>query len=837
MSSEIDKFVAHSNNIEYENGISVHDAIVGGGSVIPGPTGPTGETGPQGDTIRTFNIYKFSTSADVAPNVPSLCTWNVVENKLEGLTNGWNDSNVSGTGYVWMSSAAFTNKDGSQLGNWSTPIRISGLNGKNGEDSDGAQYIYALAKDVNASIAYDNTAAFFDDVELHGSSNAVNGDVSTVWYDRAQAISPEMKVEYVMYRMKPKGSSDWSIYSSPIIWAHWGSDGTDGDGVEYIFLATKNANIEGGKFKFPVSEEFPLPNNSWPYDHPEAPWSDEPHDVNEEYKYEWVSIRKERNGVLENWSEPKLWAKYSKDGENGSDGVNGRGIANIEISYAKSANGVEAPDDSEFGPNIPDVGAGMYLWTKMVYTYTEGTPETFYTVTRWGIDGSGESAITLDLTNERAEINADASGNILPSAVKPICTATLRYGTKTVSDAKYSISTVAEHVSIDETTGVLTFEDNFTFADTSVAISVTGTGTVNEKSVSMTKVMTVYKRLPAADGAPATSYWLVLSDDAVKVDKKGNVTPSKITASAMMQYADSQPTSVPAGIAAISYRYDNDAEVDYTEGINVDTTHDLLTVILRINGVQRDIETIPILRDGIGLQGAIIRGPRNWDDICSEEVEFESGDVENDERFLDVVVRKDESDNLIYYYCKTSYTHVANAEFEEDKWEPGNSFEFIATNILLAKNAKIKFLSGNEITVSDKDGKVSGGLRAAAAENEVVFWAGGKEPLKANDFYVTEKGELVAKNAQITGAIYATSGTIGGVVISNNTIDPSSGTYVLNADGSGSLASGNISWDTNGDLTLKAVHSKDYVQGTSGWAIDEEGNAEFNNATIRGYYS
>lgn len=79
----------------------------------------------------------------------------------------------------------------------------------------------------------------------------------------------------------------------------------------------------------------------------------------------------------------------AKDGNNGDDGLPGKdgvGIKSTVITYARSTNGVTAPT-SGWQSTIPSVPAGEYLWVKTVWTYTDNTTETGYSVARQGIDG------------------------------------------------------------------------------------------------------------------------------------------------------------------------------------------------------------------------------------------------------------------------------------------------------------------------------------------------------------------------------------------------------------------------------------------------------------------
>lgn len=58
----------------------------------------------------------------------------------------------------------------------------------------------------------------------------------------------------------------------------------------------------------------------------------------------------------------------------------------------------------------------------------------------------------------------------------------------------------------------------------------------------------------------------------------------------------------------------------------------------------------------------------------------------------------------------------------------------------------------------------------------------------------------------------------------------------LDSSGSGWLAGSNkLAWDSSGNLTLAGtVKSDTYTAGLTGWQINRDGNAEFNNVTVRG---
>ncbi len=74
------------------------------------------------------------------------------------------------------------------------------------------------------------------------------------------------------------------------------------------------------------------------------------------------------------------------DGNNGIAGKDGVGIRSTTITYAQGTSGTMAPT-SGWNSQVPNVPAGQYLWTKTVWTYTDNTNETGYSVSKIGKKG------------------------------------------------------------------------------------------------------------------------------------------------------------------------------------------------------------------------------------------------------------------------------------------------------------------------------------------------------------------------------------------------------------------------------------------------------------------
>lgn len=166
-----------------------------------------------------------------------------------------------------------------------------------------------------------------------------------------------------------------------------------------------------------------------------------------------------------------------------------------------------------------------------------------------------------------------------------------------------------------------------------------------------------------------------------------------------------------------------------------------------------------------GLRGASIRGPYEWvDNEMEDGKRFCNGEASatvGDEKWIDVIYLRSEDK---YYICTTSFTYsTSNGTWNDCKSNftvATDSFKFIASDLILARNANINFLDSNELRLKDGRGNITGG---AAGGDGVNFWAGKNVPDGA-PYRVNNDGSLYAENADIKGHINATSGTFAGYV-------------------------------------------------------------------------
>lgn len=219
--------------------------------------------------------------------------------------SGWleNAPNYREGYLVWMTQV-FINGNG-QYGEYINPICLTG-NGTAGEDGSGVNFIY-------------KTFINEEQVSSPGVVTVKNGVpvVPEGWTDHPSGVTKKVPYEYCSIAINTKGQ--WSPqWSQPFVWSHFGQNGMDGDGVEYIYYAALIAPTHNLPETWTNDEGFQ--NNE--YIKEGSGWTDDPQDLEKKgpgYK-QWVCVRKKyadagsENVYWHAYSSPALWSYYSKDG-------------------------------------------------------------------------------------------------------------------------------------------------------------------------------------------------------------------------------------------------------------------------------------------------------------------------------------------------------------------------------------------------------------------------------------------------------------------------------------------------------------------------------------------
>lgn len=287
----------------------------------------------QAESTLTVFIFKISPTE---PATPVGGYWNTEAN-IVVYPEGWTGTDFSSEGdIVWMSVGIF-GADGNLKGEWSKPIRVTGEDGTDGTDGSSIEFIYKLTKT-------DKVVPSTPDNRPNESQYVPDG-----WTNHPTGISLEMQVEWVCTRTKQENGV-WNNWTTPVMWSKYSVNGKDGDGVEYIYKLNNTGVAPDRPTEVSQEPEF-VPNG----------WTDNPSGISASNKYEWVCIRKFRDGLWGAFSNPALWAKY---GDNGQTGNSARTM------YCKTANASTVPEvnasninpGSIWGVTIPSYSGTEVVW-------------------------------------------------------------------------------------------------------------------------------------------------------------------------------------------------------------------------------------------------------------------------------------------------------------------------------------------------------------------------------------------------------------------------------------------------------------------------------------------
>lgn len=274
-----------------------------------------GETGLSGGNYQ----YRYKISA-TTPSIPT-----------DQAASGWSEYSemVPPEGqYVWQIHR-FKNADGS-LTAWTGLIRLTGADGKDGEDGNSIEFLYARNNDK-------------DNYPQKPNSNQTTdwtgtGPDGTQWFDNPQGVDDSHRYEYVTQRYKDKSTQKWGDYSQPGLWSVFADKGKDGDGYEYIFARFSSydqaALCSRNEQYYPASPTYGSQYLNGDYQQDDYiptktckgatfTYTDNGVSVTESIPYQVCWTRKKENGKWGDWKDGFIWTKWGKDGQDGQDGDKG----------------------------------------------------------------------------------------------------------------------------------------------------------------------------------------------------------------------------------------------------------------------------------------------------------------------------------------------------------------------------------------------------------------------------------------------------------------------------------------------------------------------------------
>ena len=173
-----------------------------------------------------------------------------------------------------------------------------------------------------------------------------------------------------------------------------------------------------------------------------------------------------------------------------------------------------------------------------------------------------------------------------------------------------------------------------------------------------------------------------------------------------------------------------------------------------------------------GIEGCVVRDSE-WAIGTKYRNDINITDGSLEVRYVDVVLVKNNNVETGWdaYRCKLTHVSSSSITYENTSyWEKFSAnVGTIFTSLIIAKNAKINFLQGNQLTIQKEDGTITAGISGSDAGEKVRFWAGSETPDNA-PFRVNEYGSLYSSSATISGEIHVASGTIGGFTVTQSAI-------------------------------------------------------------------
>lgn len=198
----------------------------------------------------------------------------------------------------------------------------------------------------------------------------------------------------------------------------------------------------------------------------------------------------------------------------------------------------------------------------------------------------------------------------------------------------------------------------------------------------------------------------------------------------------------------------------------------------------------------MGKNGCIVRNSEGWK---SGATYHNDSAMTLEQKYIDLIYIEDNNanDGWSVYQCNVTHT-ATGSSFDPSAVDSNNNKLWTKLSdagpmycpLIVGKNAVLKFAQGQQFNLMEGD-NIFGSFRWVQNDADYAFWIGGTEGSVATTS-ITRGGKLTAKDAVITGTIYATSGTIGGLNITEKGL--SIGTFFQNVLYLGTLLEQSSFW-------------------------------------------
>lgn len=423
-------------------------------------------------------------------------------------------------------------------------------------------------------------------------------------------------------------------------------------------------------------------------------------------KYIGIAINKDTQEESANPAD-YIWSKFK--------GEDGTGIAKVDVEYALSNSRTIAPN-SGWSTDAPKVTAGKYIWSRTKVEYSDG--KYIYSSVACisgndgingtdGADGRGVSSITeyYYVSTSNTSLSGGTWSTSAPSN----------------PDGKY----IWTRSHIIYTDGTSTYTE---------AICVTG---------------------PAGESLEILGRW----QTGMNVPKNGVVTMGASSYIAKEEVVNIPPlwtwTDNFGNRLVFTEEGDNNYYYLLTGDVNTDQYNDFGGLISKGEPGKDGSDG----KDGVdgkdgkdGIQGCILRTSQ-W----TEGAEYRNDEsLTNGTRYLDVTLLEDIETATGWRAYKCLKTHISDFSNKPSAsvssyWEEfGLNTTSIFTSLIIAKNAVLKFMQGNQLLILNEEGIVVAGF----VGGNFPLWVGGQTP-ESSPFYVDIAGKVHATDAYIEGELKA----------------------------------------------------------------------------------
>lgn len=426
VSAWVDNKEVASNEVTFLNVSDGRNGVKGdkGDQGLQGPTGPKGDKGDRGNDglpgkngvgLKTTTITYAMSDSDTT--IPTSWTSNppiLVKGKYLWTKTQWTYTDLSSeVGYqkTYIPQNGSNGNDGlpgkNGVGIVNTTIEY--LKHTNGQLVPSAKY-YSSFNWNNLTLSQHLDYDFVQDLTLIKSGKHVKytdlivGEIVT---DRTGELFPIKEIfgtggdarnpGYI--HLKPsigKWSKDIPLVNpGEYLWTRttwFYSDGTSEQGFSVAKMGEQGPKGDRGNDGIPGKNGVGIRNTSVLYGLsvsetvPPTSWYENPPAL---VKGQWFwtkTVWTYTDNTTETGYQKTYVARDGNDGNNGIAGKDGVGIRSTTITYAQGTSGTVAPTTG-WNSQVPNVPAGQYLWTKTVWSYTDNTNETGYSVSKIGEQG------------------------------------------------------------------------------------------------------------------------------------------------------------------------------------------------------------------------------------------------------------------------------------------------------------------------------------------------------------------------------------------------------------------------------------------------------------------